>query len=178
MNQSKGPEFIRFFRPILELLQESGGTGTPSEIVDRSLEIAKVSESEQDAVNKNGQSRVKNQVHWARQYLVWGDYLDSSKRGVWSLTDKGRSVDLTKLNPLEVFKSVQTRVTGTKQAKKQDTPSMDEPLPNDIDLQDHRTRLLASSVRHHPNKGLYKHEIVFGRYRSGREQTTPWINTL
>jgi restriction system protein len=142
MKQAKGPEFIRFFRPILELLMESGGTGTPSEIVDRSLEIAKVSESEQEAVNKNGQSRVKNQVHWARQYLVWGGYLNSSKRGVWSLTDKGRSADLTKLNPLEIFKSVQTRLAGVKQGKKQDAPSADEPLPNEIELQDHRTRLL------------------------------------
>jgi|RhiMetdeSRZDD1v2_1073273.scaffolds.fasta_scaffold05780_14 restriction system protein len=142
MKQAKGPEFIRFFRPILELLLESGGTGTPSEIVDRSLEIAKVSESEQEAVNKNGQSRVKNQVHWARQYLVWGGYLDSSKRGVWSLTDKGRSADVTKLNPLELFKSFQTTLAGAKQGKKQDVPSADEPLPNDIELQDHRTRLL------------------------------------
>jgi len=127
MKQTKGPEFIRFFRPILELLLESGGTGTPSEIVDHSLEIAKVSETEQQVVNKNGQSRVKNQVHWARQYLVWGGYLDSSKRGVWSLTDKGRSTDVTKLNPIEVFKSVQKRLAGAKQAKKQHTPSADEP---------------------------------------------------
>lgn len=141
MKQAKGPEFIRFFRPILELLLESGNTGTPSEIVDRSLEIAKVSESEQEAVNKNGQSRVKNQVHWARQYLVWGGYLDSSKRGVWSLTDKGRSTDVTKLNPLEVFKSVQSRLAGAKQGKKQDAPSAEVPLPNDIEFQDHRTRL-------------------------------------
>ena len=89
MKQANGPEFIRFFRPILEILIESGGSGTPSEIVDRSLEISKVSELEQEAVNKNGQSRVKTQVHWARQYLVWEGYLDSSKRGVWSLTNKG-----------------------------------------------------------------------------------------
>jgi restriction system protein len=142
MKQAKGPEFIRFFQPILELLLESGGTGTPSEIVDRSLEIAKVSESEQEAVNKNGQSRVKNQVHWARQYLVWGGYLDASKRGVWSLTDKGRSADVTKLNPLEVFKSVQTRLAATKQGKKQNDISAEVPFPNDIELQDHRTRLL------------------------------------
>lgn len=46
MKQAKGPEFIRFLQPILDLLLESGGTGTPSEIVDRSLEIANVSESE------------------------------------------------------------------------------------------------------------------------------------
>jgi len=73
MRQAKGPEFIRFFRPILQVLKESGGSGTASEIVDQSLELAQVTEAEQEAVNKNGLSRVKNQVHWARQYLVWAN---------------------------------------------------------------------------------------------------------
>lgn len=142
MKQAKGPEFIRFFRPILELLLKSGGTSTPSEIVDRSIEIAKVSESEQEAVNKNGQSRIKNQVHWARQYLVWADYLDSSKRGVWTFTDKGRSVDINRLNPLELFKSVQKNRFQAKRSEKQKAPSADEPLPEDLEIKDHRTRLI------------------------------------
>jgi restriction system protein len=96
------------------------------------------------AVNKNGQSRIKNQVHWARQYLVWDGYLDSSRRGVWSLTDKGRTVDMNKLNPLEVFKSVQRTRSQGKQSQKQNAPLMAEPLPEDEDLeiQDHRTRLI------------------------------------
>jgi restriction system protein len=58
MRKAKGPEFIRFFRPILQVLKESGGSGTASEIVDRSLELAEVSEAEQQVVNKNGLSRV------------------------------------------------------------------------------------------------------------------------
>ena len=142
MKKTQGPKFIRFFKPILKLLLESGGSGTPAEIVDRSIEIAGVSESEQEAVNKNGQSRIKNQVHWARQYLVWDGYLDSSKRGIWSLTDKGKSVDFPALNPLELFKAVQNRRFKAKQPHKADTPSPDEPTPDDTELQDHRTRLL------------------------------------
>ncbi len=71
MRQNKGPEFIRFFHPIIQVMRTLGGSGTASEIVDRSLEAAQVTETEQQAVNKNGLSRVKNQVHWARQYLVW-----------------------------------------------------------------------------------------------------------
>jgi restriction system protein len=142
MRQAKGPQFIRFFRPILKILAESGGAGTPSEIVDRSLEMAGVSESEQEAVNKSGQSRVKNQVHWARQYLVWEGYLDSSKRGVWTLTDKGRSVNLDALNPLEIFKDVQTRVVGAKKAGVKENASGEETLPDDVEIQDHRTGLL------------------------------------
>lgn len=142
MRQARGPEFIRFFRPILEVLRELGGSGTASEIVDRSLEIAKVSEAEQEAVNKNGLSRVKNQVHWARQYLVWSGYLDSSRRGVWSLTNKGTTLDLSAFNALEVFKIVQSTRVKLKRDKKQVESQTDEPVPIDTEAKDHRSALL------------------------------------
>lgn len=142
MRQARGPEFIRFFRPILEVLRELGGSGTASEIVDRSLELAKVSEAEQEAVNKNGLSRVKNQVHWARQYLVWSGYLDSSRRGVWSLTNKGTTVDLLAFNALGVFKIVQSTRAELKRDKKQVESEADEPVPIDTEVKDHRSALL------------------------------------
>jgi len=63
MRQNKGPEFIRFFGPIIQVMRTLGGSGTASEIVDKSLEVAQVTEAEQQAVNKNGLSRVKNHVH-------------------------------------------------------------------------------------------------------------------
>jgi restriction system protein len=142
MRQAKGPGFIRFIKPILKVLTQSGGSGTPSEIVDRAIELAGISEEEQEAVNKNGQSRIKNQVHWARQYLVWADLIDSSKRGVWSLTDKGRSTDTEKLNALELFKDVQKKRFQSKPLEKQKTPSADEPLPEDTEIKNHRVRLI------------------------------------
>lgn len=43
MKQAKGPEFIRFFKPILEVLRQLGGSGTASEIVDSSFPMQKVS---------------------------------------------------------------------------------------------------------------------------------------
>jgi len=142
MKKSKGPEFIRFFRPILEILRESGGSGTASEIVDRSLEIANISEAEQATVNKNGLSRVKNQVHWARQYLVWAGYLDSSKRGVWSLTDKGTSESLAAFNATEVFKGGQTTRIKLRQDNNQSAPLADDPIPVNTEIEDHRSVLL------------------------------------
>ena len=142
MGQTKGPQFIRFFKPIIQLLRESGGSGTPAEIVDRSIEIAGVSEKEQEAVNKNGQSRIKNQVHWARQYLVWGGYIDSSKRGIWSLTNKGKSVDLASFDSLEFFKIVQKTQTKTKPSKKDNSAVNHETESEDFVIQAHRIRLL------------------------------------
>jgi restriction system protein len=142
MKQTKGPQFIKFCRPILEVMIEAGGSGTSSEIVDRTLEISEVSEAEQEAVNKNGQSRVKNRVHWARQYLVWDGYLDSSTRGVWSLTEKGKSVNLKTFDAMEVFKNVQKRLAEAKKNKEPDVPSAEDPASENIELEDHRTKLL------------------------------------
>ena len=142
MHKGKGPAFTRFIKPILQLLVDAGGSSTPAEIVDRAIEIAGVSELEQQAVNKNGQSRIKNQVHWARQFLVWDGYLDSSKRGIWNLTDKGKSVDISALDPIELYKNVQKKQGQNKPAKKNNAPSNDESAPDDIIIQDHRTHLL------------------------------------
>ena len=141
MKQRKGPEFIRFFRPILDAMRNLGGSGTASEIVDRSLELAKVTEAEQQAVNKDGLSRVRNQVRWARQYLVWAGYLGSSKWGVWNLTDKGMSVNLASFNPLETFKSVQGR-SKPRKAKNSEPERIDEPVQGEEDPKDYRTGLL------------------------------------
>lgn len=140
--KAKGPVFIRFFAPILATLRNSGGTGTASEIVDQAIELTNVSETEQSAVNKNGQSKIKNQVHWARQYLAWAGLIDSSKRGVWSITDKGRALDVGNLDALELFKTVHKSVAGTGQKKS--PPEVDgEPPSSDNEIIDHRSRLLA-----------------------------------
>lgn len=89
MKKATGPQFIRFFKPIIEVLQEIGGSGTASEVVDRVIEIMRIPESEQGITLQDGASRVRNQVQWARFYLAKAGYLDSSKRGVWTLTETG-----------------------------------------------------------------------------------------
>ncbi|MDZ4820169.1 MAG: winged helix-turn-helix domain-containing protein [Planctomycetota bacterium] len=94
MNSNCGPEFTRFFAPILVALREIGGSGKTSEIIDRSLELLGISEAEQNVEIPSGSSRVRNQVQWARLYLARGGLLDSSKRGVWQLTEQGATIDL------------------------------------------------------------------------------------
>ena len=55
-------------------------------------ERLKLSEEEQsEPLPSKAQPRFDNQVHWARFYLSKGSFIDSSKRGVWALTDKGRA---------------------------------------------------------------------------------------
>jgi restriction system protein len=142
MKQAKGPQFIRFFKPVIEVLKETGGSGTAAEVIDRAIEKMKISEKEQEATNKNGQSRVRNQVNWARLYLVRAGYLDSSKRGIWSLTDKGMSFNPGVFDVLGTFKQVQRIFKDEKKSKSQREPFEDETDEQEAEPQDHRAKLL------------------------------------
>ncbi len=143
MKQAKGPQFIRFFRPVIEVLKESGGSGTAAEIIDQTIEKMNISEKDQEATNKNGQSRVKNQVNWARLYLVRAGYLDSSKRGIWSLTEKGMDLDFASFDVLGTFKYVQKVFKDEKKPKdSQPEPFEDDAVEHEIEPQNHRAKLL------------------------------------
>lgn len=118
MSRKKGfQQFTRFCTPIIQVLQSLGGSGTTSEVIDRAIEILNIPESEQGMELKSGGSRVRNQAQWARLYPVKGGLLESSKRGVWSLTDMGQKVDPNKLDFDELFKSVQKKYQEGKKGK-------------------------------------------------------------
>ncbi len=84
MAKGNGPEFLRFWNPLVEVLKEMGGSGTPNEVTDAVIEKLNISEEEQLISLRNGTSRIRNQVAWARFYLVRAGYLDSSERGLWT----------------------------------------------------------------------------------------------
>jgi len=108
MEKAKGPQFLRFWIPIVETLKELGGSGQPKEVTDTVLERLHISEREQAQTLKNGSSRVRNQVAWARFYLAKAGLLDASQRGVWALTEKGRTVHLSQKAVFQLFKDVHT----------------------------------------------------------------------
>jgi restriction system protein len=116
MEKTRGPQFLRFCIPIIETLKELGGSGQPKEVTDTVLERLHISEHEQAQTLKNGNSRVRNQVGWARFYLAKADFLDASQRRVWALTEKGRTVSLSPNIVYQLFKDVHANFP-TKDAK-------------------------------------------------------------
>ncbi|MFO1205732.1 MAG: restriction endonuclease [Burkholderiales bacterium] len=103
LNKIEGAQFVRYFGPLLDALRGLGGSGTPDEVVERIAEDVKLSDEVQNELLPSGESRYRNQVAWARFYLVREGLLDSSKRGVWSLTERGRSTTLTLAQAREIF---------------------------------------------------------------------------
>jgi restriction system protein len=99
----EGARFVRYFGPLLDALRELGGSGTPEEVVEQIATDLGIPDKVQNELLPSGEPRYRNQVHWARFYLVKEGLLDSSKRGVWSLTDKGRATTVTAAQAREIF---------------------------------------------------------------------------
>ena len=73
--------FTIFLNPIIEALKELGGSGTVGEVTNKIIEKMNIPEEEQDAASAN--------ILLAKSELVNSEFADSSKFGVWNLTEKG-----------------------------------------------------------------------------------------
>lgn len=104
--KSKGPRFVRYFGPVVEVLKDLGGSGNPNEVRATVASRLAISEQEQSEQLPSGSSRFDNQVAWARFYLTRAGLLDSSRRGIWSLTEKGRATTLSHAAALQLFKDL------------------------------------------------------------------------
>jgi restriction system protein len=122
-----GAQFVRYFGPLLHALRSLGGSGTPDEAVERIAADLNLSDEVQNDLLASGESRFRNQVAWARFYLVREGLLDSSKRGVWSLTEKGRTTDLTHDQARELFLKWVKIFQAQRKAK-----ADEEPMPEQV----------------------------------------------
>lgn len=137
----KGPQFVRYFQPVLNALNELGGSGRPEEVVELIANNLGVSEKERDELISNGESRFRKNINWARFYLAKAEFIDSSTRGVWTLTEAGRKTKLSPDEALRLFNDIHKRFskTGTRKSKTQRDAEVEIESPEDVD---HRSSLL------------------------------------
>lgn len=109
---ASGPYFVRFFPYVINALRQLGNSGVPSEVYELVARDASISEEELSQQTKNKGSRFENQVAWAKFYLAKAGYIDSSKRGVWSLTEAGANAHLAEHDSLEIFRAIQQQFKG------------------------------------------------------------------
>lgn len=170
---AKGPEFVRYFGPLLDALRSLGNSGTPTEVLDKIANDLSLSDEKLNETNKSGQSRVYNQVHWARFYLTREGLLDGSERGIWRLTERGRKAKLSSAEALEVFKRLHSAIKVEREAGEADssesetTPALSESaeqLPP-IEEASHRAQLVLI-LRTMSPKG-FEHFAAFLLRKSG-----------
>lgn len=137
-----GPKFVQFFSPIIEVLKELGGSGRPSEVRNAIAKQLNISEQDRTELLAGGALRFDNQVAWARFYLVKAGLVDSSKRGVWSLSDKGREINTLSFDAaMTIFRQIRAEFQGERDAQEKVSPPEHETgeetiAPNDTAVSD------------------------------------------
>jgi restriction system protein len=145
-----GPKFVQFFSPVIEALKELGGSGRPSEVRDVIAKQLSISEQDRTELLEGGAPRFDNQVAWARFYLVKAGLVDSSRRGVWSLSDKGREIESLPFDEaLSIFRQIhsefQSERGSTEEVSQQEEAVEETIAPNDTAVSDdssYRKKLL------------------------------------
>ncbi len=116
VNQEKAEEkgkkssraaFLRWFAPLIQALRDLGGSATPAEARAKIIENEQLSEEKvRETRGKNNVNKFENEVAFARNYLVNAGYIDKSVYGIWTLTEAGKSVDMTSEMASDIFKNV------------------------------------------------------------------------
>jgi restriction system protein len=88
---------------VLDCLRALGGSARAREVSEWIADRLKLSDEKRQETQKKGVNRFYNQVAWARQYLIWEGLLESSKRGVWALTEKGLATHLSESQSREIM---------------------------------------------------------------------------
>ena len=87
------PSQLTLMWPTLSAVRELGGSATIQEITEKVVEIESLSEGQQSIPHGEGlRSELEYRLAWARTYLKNIGTLENSARGVWSVTEFGRSI--------------------------------------------------------------------------------------
>jgi 5-methylcytosine-specific restriction enzyme B len=102
------PQFVSYFGPLLEILRDLGGSANPRQVFDEIIKRYEVPTEFLEQINKNGRPKFENRVAWARFYLTKAGLMEAPRRGIWSLTDKGRQAHLSPEGAAEFFHTVRS----------------------------------------------------------------------
>ena len=86
------PDFQSFFKPLLELAGdgEEHSVREAREVIARRMNLAQADLSE--LLPSGTQTKFDNRVAWAKSYFVQAKVLESTRRGYFRITDRGREL--------------------------------------------------------------------------------------
>ena len=90
--------------PTLKALKELGGSANSDEIEEKIIENLKLTDDQINDIHKGSRTKLNYQLAWAKNNLKNAEILENSKRGIWSLTEKGKKIE--SVDESELLKSV------------------------------------------------------------------------
>ena len=138
------PDYSQLLWPTVDALSALGGSGSIDEIVETVLQREDFTEEQQQVLHGDGpQTEIEYRLAWARTYLKYMKLLINSRRGVWTLTEDGRSVDKSDIPRLhaQVIARLREEQRNKRQAGQAKGAPVGDEQPAD-DEQDWREQLL------------------------------------
>ena len=87
------PQYHELMWPALTALKELGGSAKVKEMYEQVVDDQHFSEEQQEVSTKDGRmSEIEYRLHWARTHLKGIGAINNSTRGVWTITDKGKTI--------------------------------------------------------------------------------------
>lgn len=83
--------FADWFVPLIETLKEMGGTAKRPDVHSRMQQ-----NYFQENISEKDIKKTKNDIDWARNYLVYEGFIANDENGIWKLTDIGKAVQMTR----------------------------------------------------------------------------------
>lgn len=103
MSMVETPRYQELLWPAVTALRALGGSASISELDDRVIADQMFTEEQQSVLHGDGPGiEIAYRIAWARSYLKGMGLALNSARGVWALTEAGRSVQEPEIEPLRV----------------------------------------------------------------------------
>jgi restriction system protein len=118
------PAYDDLFEPTVQALRVLGGSGTIQEIYEKICELEGYSEEQQSVLHKEGpRTEIAYRLAWARTYLKNYIAIENSERGFWSLTEKGRNLQvIDKQDVKRAFKNKKVKDSLEPSSSESDVP--------------------------------------------------------
>jgi restriction system protein len=102
-SSAKVPSFDEMMWPTLEALKNSGGSAYNQEVLAHVTQLMNLPDEVQSLAHGDGpRTEVEYRLLWARTYLRKVGAIDSSERGVWSITPVGRALTAAHMKSIVV----------------------------------------------------------------------------
>lgn len=104
VKKTSSAALLKWFKPVVEALKKLGGSGEPKEVREKIIEDLKLPDNVvNETRGKTGVNKFDNEVAFARNYLVYEGIIEKGTRGVWTLSEKGMTVEMTEDYASEIF---------------------------------------------------------------------------
>lgn len=96
-------KFWDLFNPLLQSIKNLGESASLSEIEEEVSKILDLNEEQINEIHRESTTKLAYRLAWARNYLKNYGLLENSARGIWSVTEKGKSIESVDINKVKKF---------------------------------------------------------------------------